>query len=61
VNNELQGMWKETVAVYCAVMSQNVPGGTEDTHEIPQKIGWCLCLDSNLDPSGYNAKCCHVS
>jgi hypothetical protein len=34
VSNELERMWKEAVVV--KVLSQHLPGGTEENHEKPQ-------------------------
>jgi hypothetical protein len=32
VNNEMGGMWKETVTPYVKVMYQNLPGGDDVNH-----------------------------
>jgi hypothetical protein len=33
MNNELERIWKETVAVCFNVLSLHFPGGTKETHE----------------------------
>jgi hypothetical protein len=41
MNNELERIWKEVVMVEFKVLSQHVPGGTEEDHEKPQD-SWSL-------------------
>jgi hypothetical protein len=35
VNDEAERMWKKAVVVKSEVLSRHLPGGTEETHEIP--------------------------
>jgi len=36
VNNELEGIWKETLVAYCKVLTQKLPSGTRENDEKPQ-------------------------
>jgi hypothetical protein len=36
VNNELERMWKEAVMAKFKVLSQHLPGRTEENHKKPQ-------------------------
>jgi hypothetical protein len=33
MNNELERIWKEAVMSYLKVLSDHLPGGTEETHK----------------------------
>jgi hypothetical protein len=38
VENELEGMGKNAAMVYSKVLSQHLPGGTEESHRKPVRI-----------------------
>jgi len=47
VNDELEGMWKETIVAYFKVLSRHLPGGTEESHKNFSQDS--LSLGQNLD------------
>jgi hypothetical protein len=55
MNNELERVWMEVVVVYFMVISQHLPGSTEEHHKPLSQDSQSLGRDLNQRPPEYEA------